>query len=148
MNILNETTNAIRQAYADYTKAVEDAMAPGLEYIAKNYGENLGLIAIVGQTPSFNDGDPCEHSTDFAFGYADLENWGLEHYLDDWFEDQPEEIEAIYNKKVVVPAEVKEFVTTALDPYFESKLHTNYFIAIRFENGTYEIIEDEYDCGY
>jgi hypothetical protein len=145
---IQESIRLIKEAAALYDKTVQDAFQPGLQYIAENYGNDIDIITIIGYTPGFNDGEPCEHSSDYMFGYSDLENYGGEYLMEDWFEDQEELIEKLLEKEVKVPAEVKTFVATALDEYFEKKLGTNYRVHIIFENGTYRIEEDEYDCGY
>lgn len=145
---IQESIRLINEAAAAYEKAVQDAFQPGLQYIAENYGNDIGVITIIGYTPGFNDGEPCEHSTDYMFGYRELDNYGMGYLLDEWFEDQPELIEELVEREVKVPAEVKTFVGTALDGYFEKKLGTNYRVHIIFENNTYRIEEDEYDCGY
>ena len=150
---IEQSVKMIEEAKASYKKALEEAITPGLDYIAKTYGEQIQSIHIVGTTPSFNDGEPCEHSSDWGIGYNWLENYGMEHLLEDWFDldedDDAEKIEEMMNVDIDAPTEVNNFVSQVLDPYFEEKLHTNYQVHIRFEsNGTYILEEDEYDCGY
>lgn len=142
---LQESIEAISEAQVAYEKAVTDAMAPGLQYIADNYGKSLGSITILGWTPGFNDGEPCEHTTDVMYGYNELYNYGLEYLLEDWFTE--EEIENLPDTWHVAD-EVKEFVSKSLEPYFEKKHGTDYRVTIIFGEGIYKIDEGEYDCGY
>lgn len=145
---IQESIRLIDEAAAVYEKAVQDAMEPGLKYIAEKYGNDLGIITILGWTPGFNDGEPCEHTTDHMFGYSELCNYGLEYLIDDWLEDNEDLAEELKEKRVKVQTEVSEFVSKVLDPLFEKKHGTDYRIHIIFENGTYRIEEAEYDCGY
>jgi 2-hydroxy-3-keto-5-methylthiopentenyl-1-phosphate phosphatase len=147
MNKISETTKAIQVAKEAYSNALKEAVDPTLKHIAEHYGEQLQIITLIAFVPGFNDGEPCEHSTDWGVGYSWLRNYGMEYFMDDWFEDR-EEQEKLLEKDVVVPAEVKTFIGQVLEPFFEEKLDTNYRVHIIFENGTYRIEEDEYDCGY
>jgi len=148
MNKIAETTKSIQMAKEAYTMALKEAVEPTLKHIAETYGSEIDIITIIGYTPGFNDGEPCTHSSDWGFGYKYLEDFCLESYMEDWFEDDEEKIEELMNKEVTVPTELKEFVRDVLDPYFEDKMVTDYRVHIIFENGTYRIEEDEYDCGY
>lgn len=148
MNKIAETTKAIQNAKEAYSIALKEAVNPTLEHIAKEYGHDIDMITIIGYTPGFNDGEPCTHGSDWGFGYGYLEDFGLEDFMEDWFEDDEEKIEELMNKSIEVPNELGEFVRDVLDPYFEEKLVTDYRVHIIFENGTYRIEEDEYDCGY
>lgn len=145
---LEESNRLIAEAKSKYEQAIKDAIDPGLKYIAETYGEELGVITIIGWTPGFNDGEPCEHSTDHMYGYSDLQNYGMEYLLEEWFEDDEEKVNKLLEQDVKATDEVKMFVATALDEYFEEKFGTNYRVHILFENNTYRIEEDEYDCGY
>jgi hypothetical protein len=145
---IEQSVKLMEEAEASYKKALEEAIAPGLDYIAKTYGEQIQSIHIIAYTPVFNDGEPCEHSSDWGVGYGWLENYGMEDLMKDWFEDEEERIEELMNAEINVPAEVNNFISKVLDPYFESKLHTNYQAHIRFEDGSYILEEDEHDCGY
>jgi len=148
MDKVAETTKAINDAKDAYSVALKEAVNPTLEHIAKEYGNDIDIITIIGYTPGFNDGEPCTHSSDWGFGYGYLEDFGLESYMEDWFEDDEEKIEELMNKDIKIPKELREFVRDVLDPYFEEKMVTDYRVHIIFENGTYRIEEDEYDCGY
>ena len=146
---IEQSVKMIEEAKASYKKALEEAITPGLKYIAEKYGEQIQSIHIIASTPSFNDGEPCEHSSDWGIGYNWLENYGMEYLLENWFEYGEGKIEELMNSEIDVPKEVNSFVSQVLDPYFEGKLMTNYQVHIRFEtNGTYIIEEDGYDCGY
>lgn len=146
MTPIRKSIELISDSKKAYENMISEALTPGLKYIAETYGEELGFIGILGWTPGFNDGEPCEHTEDFMFGYKDLQDYGLECYLDDWFPD--EDYEYILDRKVVLNDEIKEFVYNVLSPYYEQKMRTDYFVSIRFENCTYTIEEHEYDCGY
>lgn len=148
MNKIAETTKSIQMAKEAYSNALKEAVEPTLKHIAQEYGSEIDIITIIGYTPGFNDGEPCTHGSDWGFGYGILEDYGMEDFMEDWFEDDEEKIEELMNKLINVPNELNEFVRDVLDPYFEEKLETDYRVHIVFENGTYRIEEDEYDCGY
>lgn len=153
MNKIAETTKAIQAAKEAYSNALKEAVEPTLNHISKEYGEQLNIITLIGYTPGFNDGEPCTHSSDWGVGYGFLADHGLEDSMEEWFEDeegevQEELIEELMNKDVEVPQEVKDFISQVLDPYFEEKLETDYRVTVFFENGTYRIEEEDYDCGY
>lgn len=148
MEKIAETTKSIQLAKEAYSIALKDAVEPTLKHIAETYGSEIDIITIIGYTPGFNDGEPCTHGSDWGFGYGFLSDYGLEDSMEEWFEDDEEKIEELMEKRIDVPKELKEFVRDVLDPYFEEKLETDYRVTIFFENGTYRIDEDEYDCGY
>lgn len=151
LNKIKETTKQIAEAQEAYKNAVKDAVEPTLDHIAKEYGDKIDLITILGYTPGFNDGDPCEHGSDYGFGFEWLANYGLEDVVEDLVEDEEDveqKIEELMSKEVVVPEELKNFVGQVLDPFYKEKHETDYIVYIFFENGTYRIVEDEYDCGY
>ena len=147
MSKLEESNRLIAEAKGKYAKAIQDAIDPGLKYIAETYGEELGIISIIGWTPGFNDGEPCEHTTEHLYGYSALDSYGLEHLVEEWFDT--DRYEELLEKPPVSPAkEVKEFVYGALENWMNEKYQTNYRVHVIFENGTYRIEDDEYDCGY
>ena len=148
MEKITETTKSIQLAKEAYSIALKDAVEPTLKHIAETYGSEIDIITIIGYTPGFNDGEPCTHSLDYGFGYGFLSDYGLEYLMEDWFGDDEDKIEELMNKEVKVTQELKDFVSNVLDPYFAEKLVTDYHVTIFFENGTYRIDEDEYDCGY
>ncbi len=151
MSKLEESIRLIKEAKIKYEQEIKDAIDPGLKYIAETYGDELGVITILGWTPGFNDGEPCEHTTEHLYGYGALANYGLEYLVEDWFEgveNAEDKIEELLEKEVNTPKEVLEFVWNALENWADRKYETNYRVHFIFENGTYRIEEDEYDCGY
>lgn len=144
---LQESIDAITKAKVDYDKAVTDAIVPGLQYIADTLGSKIGAITIIGWTPGFNDGAPCEHSTDVIYGYNDLFNYGLEYLLEEWYSEE-EEAEKLSEQEYKPSKEITDFVELSLLPYYDSKNDTNYRVTIVFTDGAYKIEEGEYDCGY
>lgn len=151
MTKLEESIRLIAEAKDKYAQSIKDAIEPGLKYIAETYGDELGVITILGWTPGFNDGEPCEHSTEHLYGYRELSNFGLEHLVEEWFEgvdNAEDKIEELFEKAVTPAKEVREFVSNALENWADEKHGTDYRVHFIFENGNYRIEKDDYDCGY
>ena len=151
MSKLEESIRLIAEAKGKYAQAIQDAIDPGLKYIAETYGDELGVITILGWTPGFNDGEPCEHSTEHLYGYGALDNYGMEYLVEEWFEgveNAEDKIEELLEKEVNPAKEVREFVWNALENWVDEKYGTNYRVHFIFENGNYRIEQNEYDCGY
>jgi len=113
--------------------------------------EGLNVVGIVGWTPEFNDGEPCEHTQSTFVGRT----WGSANYID--FEDEPGNFEEDF--------ELQENGThlnsncTTLDKAFEQikayeeliqrVYYTDFRLVIKREEGGGVVIHsEEYDCGY
>lgn len=129
-------------------------------------------LATLGSTPSFNDGDICSHSSEYFSGVARTYSWGSDptklHYdyedysdaetfflgvhpddRDDEDEDadQPDlgAITGLINEEAVGAKEMME----EYDTIFERIYGTNYIVtAVRLQDGTAVVKNEEYDPGY
>ena len=93
--------------------------------------ENLDYIRFIGYTPSFNDGEPCEHMS-----YIDL--------------DEYESDEDIFNENLTRDEE-KEISKYAgsVETIIEAIYYTNYEITVLRDGDSLSVdVNDEYDCGY
>jgi hypothetical protein len=165
----------IEKILADYeaaNKALNEALKENgekciAELFTKIFKEHDGLnkVLIIGSTPSFNDGDVCEHSQDTFVGGKWYENrkggisesssYDYENYDDTFYEffehavdedDAEMEENVNCNCKTLLQAkkQIREF-----DEIIERVFHTNFQIEIsRNEDGTASVNVDEYDCGY
>ena len=108
----------------------------------------INTICAAGYTPGFNDGDPCYHSDEISvddFNYANVYE-----YDDDWFY---EEAGARPKASVIQKEEeeIRDCVCGALSAsgLFEYMFETNFKVVIRRqEHNGYEIVEEEYYCGW
>lgn len=134
-------------------------------------------VATVGQTPSFNDGDICEHSSDYFTGEWHYSSWGkpgVKYYdfedngtVEEFFtgeSDEDEDDEDDESEAVVIGLEAAteedhetfrkqaaaaKGMMEVYDTIFERIYGTNYIVtAKRLADGTIEVENDEYDPGY
>lgn len=135
MSEISDVMAALEAAEKQY----QDAMKSSGEAILSAIGK-LGYerAVVLGWTPGFNDGDPCEHSQAVLLDQDDGSDYGHEDAFD----------------SVVNPTDkgVKREVAKALDRlcgYFELLYGTNFQLTIEFsESGAAKISCEEYDCGY
>ena len=108
--------------------------------------DGLNVVAILGYTPSFNDGDPCSHN---SFIYTGDNNDFVDEIgsFEETFE-YDEENEEHLNSKCTTLAEAYNQVS-AYEEIIERIYGTNFqLIVTRNEDGSVDVSEDEYDCGY
>lgn len=88
-------------------------------------------VAVIGSTPSWNDGDACEHSSEIDFCYYD--------YIDD-SDDLPEN---------EMTDAIEEEVYSLIDEYLIERIYgTDYKVLAYRENGEIVVEHEYYDCGY
>lgn len=135
-----------------------------------NKHQGLKVFAFLGSTPSFNDGEPCTHSSETYIGgefYYKQASWG-NYWQNDWddrelltevflenYEDIDEsEPPSEGNTPLLVNRECKTLSQAFKDiQEFEEAVEmvygTNYLIIVRLEeDGSVSIDHEEYDCGY
>lgn len=171
LNNLKTIGNEVVELQRKAKEARKAALEPFLEALAKS-GE-VSIITVRGYTPSFNDGEPCEHSADF---WVNLE----QHYGDEidmtgdveeiWDEFQhtynwnnqtrqrdyiPEAIE--HNRKlcaehghVYLPPsdEIIQAIKAVIFDSIEEDNGTNYYVSFVLKDGKFVREEGEYDPGY
>lgn len=151
------------------------AIEPFLSALAES-GE-VSLIVVRGSTPSFNDGEPCEHSADMFVNIKAATEEEL-HDNDLGFE-LPEELvdglkrERTWNREkrdydvdatalaanIAIckeyghvygepSAEVMKALRAVIFDVAEEENVTNYFVTYVLKDGKFEVTTGEYDCGY
>lgn len=117
----------------------------------------LNRIALVGYTPSFNDGDPCEHDGFVFTGYSDdgIPDYEYELSMEDeldefFFEDGEERIEPFNQiESEKIDRDIVRAVM-AFDDIIHQIYGTNYLLKVSYDRDTetVSVEEDEYDCGH
>lgn len=138
--------------YLEHQKAIDELVKDnGNEMIQDLFNglftqyKNLDVLFIYGYTPSFNDGDPCYHRQ-----YVEVESGDITDRVDEYLDllDEDEEVEynvnLTYDETVSITDSVDE-----LEDLFERIYDTGYYIiARREEDGSIDIVNGDYDCGY
>lgn len=119
----------------------------------KNF-EGLNKIIIIGYTPSFNDGDPCEHwSTPYydedlcEIASSNLEFFGIPDNIDDC------DIEDYLDENPVNPIKLTDdteisTIIGLIEGLVEEKHGTNFKVYIDLTLDEPSIIVEDYYCGY
>lgn len=154
---------------------VRDNGKEGLKELAKEVFdgvEGLKKFVIVGYTPSFNDGEPCTHSSFYGFGnYQWTERYSKngEYYLNSDELGEREDFEEfleleefssyaettdpttpiVYANSGVKDADKAHHLIGKLDDVCEMLFDTNYAVYFTLnEDGSVDVEQDDYDCGY
>lgn len=173
MNFISFAIEKVDKALKNYESMVYNTYKDTLEFLSKE--GDVSFIRIIGYTPSFNDGEPCEHLVNYEI---DVYNCFLKEigccYLEDilyyfgitgdevneieyFFKNKPknkEDFEGINSKYGINfgppenKTDVQRFVDLVAVPYFNKKFKTNYMVTLIFKNGGVEEQIEEYDCGY
>lgn len=174
-NILKLIADMNEQMAALKRNVIEQG-TQGLADIAKDvFSEVEGLkkFVVLGYTPGFNDGEPCEHSSIYGFGnYHWRENWNKDgtYYLSsdeigereefaEFFElegtdlydetDAPFDNPIVYANSGVVEEDKAYKLIGALDDVCEMLYGTNYVVYFTLnEDGSVDVEQDDYDCGW
>lgn len=116
--------------------------------------EGLNYVMIIGETPSFNDGEPCTHSQETYVGdigwgeYFDYENFDDCYYEEFEHSEVEDGIKTNINSKCTTLKEAKAKIS-CFDEIIERVYDTNFIIKVtRSTDGSAEVDVDEYDCGY
>ena len=171
LNDLRTIGAEVQELQRKAKEARKAALEPFLAELAKS-GE-VSIITVRGYTPSFNDGEPCEHGADFWVNID--QHWGDEVDmtcdLEEIFEglqdtyrydrpsytriDIPEAIEA--NRKLCAEhghvfgkpsAEIMQAISAVIFDSIEEDFGTNYYVTFIIKDGKFERHEGDYDVGY
>lgn len=164
--------NQFKEAQRELRKRLE---ADGEKLLKESFKElfdkhqGLKVFAFIGSTPSFNDGEPCEHSGDSYIGeYYEFKtgtygsywtnDWDNKEQLTELFVENSDEFEEDDSADAVQPILVNRNCTTLkeagsdvqdFEDAIEMVYGTNYQVIVRLEDdGTVSIEHDDYDCGY
>lgn len=131
------------------------------EFFAKHVG--MKKIRFVGYTPSFNDGDPCNHYSDFGVGlyshqqttyrdsgfYIDSDDYSEDCEFFDLELDEDEKIVSFANDGFKGDVEAMYQDMRTIGQIVELLYTTNYEVLVTLEDdGTVEVARDRYNCGY
>lgn len=162
MSKLQEVLNFRKQIQAFEEELRKSAEGNLSEIFKELFDKHQGLRKIVyqGYTPSFNDGEPCEHSSQgsvcnvywrtYSFGPY-LSGDDLAEQYEDFFElDSDKETQHIEHSNIAcVDLSAAEQDVNALTEVIDIVYGTNYQVLITLEDdGSVTIESDEYDCGY
>lgn len=142
MNILEQFKTA-REVYLSLINEQADAI---IKEIIKDLGikyPGLTCGTIVGYTPSFNDGDVCEHYT--MVEVRDMNEEALGEVFDQLGIDESD-FES--NNLTREEARAIEKELGLIDVILEEKEGTNYQFAFVIIDGTITFKTGYYDCGY
>ena len=153
----------------EFERNLRETAKTGLSDIFKEvFNKHQGLKAIVfqGYTPSFNDGEPCEHSSYVSVGQAHYQNswrndgtfWLSSNDDIDGYECYEDFFEVEYDKEARTFSSINSSCQTLKQAYEElSSLteivdmvyDTNFEVYIKLEDdGSVSITDNYYDCGY
>ena len=80
MSVLTDAVESIQTKEAELLKLLTDSVTPVLDVIAKM--GTVGVIYVYGYTPGFNDGEPCEHTTNHLLGLQEVgDEERMEYFL-------------------------------------------------------------------
>lgn len=163
MSKLQEVLNFRKQIKAFEEKLRKSAEGNLSEIFKELFDKHQGLrkIAYQGYTPSFNDGEPCEHRSrgsvcnvrwyEFRDGRRWLTGDDLAESCEDFFElESDKETQHIEHANIAcVDLSAAEQDVNALTEVIDIVYDTNYQVLITLEDdGSVTVESDEYDCGY
>lgn len=161
---VESSLTTIRSINENIAKLQEEAKAaraaavePFLDALAAS-GE-VSLIVIWGYTPGFNDGEPCEHSSDYVINVDDAmsedifdRDMGLEE-LGEKLQDDDGDITAescraaghVFGR---ASDTIRKAIKDVIFDTVEEEEGTDYYVAYVLEDGKFVKREGEYTCGY
>jgi hypothetical protein len=171
LNNLKTIGNEVIELQRKAKEARKAALEPFLEALAAS-GE-VSIITVRGSTPSFNDGEPCEHGADF---WVNVKQHAADEIdMNDDLEELFEELQdyRVYNRETrqydEIPGaidtnralcaakghvydtpskEIMDAISAVIFDSIEEDYGTNYFVTFTLEDGKFKRYEGEYDCGY
>lgn len=145
----------IRKQYEDYRKNLNSQFLKSvIDELKVKYGDFA--VVFIGYTPSFNDGEPCKHSSDYSYPMRLVESkWGKY-----WDNDDRESAED-YTELFELDDETETSINTHLenDEDFKAVLYhlddlisevyeTNYEVKIKVKGDSVLIEHEDYYCDY
>ncbi|WNV47286.1 hypothetical protein ENKO_177 [Klebsiella phage fENko-Kae01] len=104
---------------------------------------NLDMVFIYGYTPGFNDGEPCYH-----IQYNIIDSDEIQDYVYDYIDDLDEDIEINHKISNEQSREIDKEIDS-IDGLLEEEYGTDWYILVkRNEDGSVELQDGDYDCGY
>lgn len=156
-----EQFKAIQKEYAEQLKSInEDFLKESIKEVGNKFG-NFAIF-IRGYTPSFNDGEPCEHSSYYSLCIGSRESsYTKSNYK--WF--KLDDCEASENEDVAELLECDFDNFTSINSHLEGNndfledieilmkivdesYNTDFEVKIKFKDGNITLEHDYYYCGY
>jgi hypothetical protein len=88
MNILENTCKNILDLKRQLNEQIQSNLQVGLKYICDTYPDKIGSITILGWTPGFNDGEPCEHTTEYFINFNELNDHEIENLVENMLDSE------------------------------------------------------------
>lgn len=156
-----EQFKAIQKEYAEQLKSInEDFLKESIKEIGNKFG-NFAIF-IRGYTPSFNDGEPCEHSSYYSLCIGSKESsYTGSNYK--WF--KLDDCEASENEEIAELLECNFDNFTSINSHLgdnedflgdieilikivDEAYNTDFEVKIKFKDGDITLEHDDYYCGY
>lgn len=161
-NIINQNTfekfKTIREEYVAYMKTLnDDFIKQVIQELKTKYGDFA--IVVRGYTPTWNDGDSCEHHYDYSIcNGAFASESGCQYFYNDElyadeYEDYAELLEIDTVNMTSINSQYADNPTFSTDMRSLSELideiyTTNYEVKIKVKGDELTFDHDYYDCGY
>jgi hypothetical protein len=165
LNNLKTIGNQVIELQRQAKEARKAALEPFLEALAASGA--VSIITVRGYTPGFNDGEPCEHSSDFWVNvkqhwHDEIDMTGeFKELFDDlqgisWKYEHSEEEDAA-NRQICADQghvydqpsdEIKQAIRVVIYDSIEEDYGTDYYVTFILKDGKFERHEGGYDCGY
>lgn len=163
LNNLKAISDEVAELQRKAKEARKAALEPFLDELAKS--GTVSIITIRGYTPSFNDGEPCEHSASFWVNIKQHakdeidQNGELEDVFgalqgSSW---RPTEKDKAANRAICAEhghvydepsKEIIDAIAAVIFDSIEEDYSTNYYVTFTLKDGKFVREEGDYDCDY
>lgn len=156
-----EQFKAIQKEYAEQLKSINEDF---LKESIKEIGDKFGNFAVFirGYTPSFNDGEPCKHSSRYSLciGFREFYYTGSSYKcfkLDDCDASENEEvaevIECDFDNFTSINSHLEgneDFLgdIKILMKIVDEAYNTDFEVKLKYKDGNITLEHDDYHCGY
>lgn len=131
---INKLDEQIQLQVSELEKLYSVAHDTLLEWLESE--KTVSIITIRGYTPSYNDGEPCEHSSTC---YVNLSEHSYEEI------EVPEDVIQIQE---CPDSQTISLIEKYIHAFVEKEFGTNYLVQYVLRNGHFERTYQEYDAGY
>ena len=155
-----EQFKAIQKEYAEQLKSInEDFLKESIKEIGNKFG-NFAVF-IRGYTPSFNDGEHCEHSSHYSLCLGSRESTYTKGYkyfkLDDCEASENEDVSELLEcnfedfTSINSHLEGNEYFLEdvgILMKIIDETYNTDFEVKVKFKDGIITLKHNDYYCGY
>lgn len=163
LNNLKAIGDEVAELQRKAKEARKAALEPFLDELAKS--GTVSIITVRGYTPSFNDGEPCEHCADWLVNIQDhaAEERDLTGELEELFDAlqgsswRPTEEDKAANRVICAEhghvydepsKEIMDAIQAVIFDSIEEDYPTDYYVVFTLKDGKFVRDEGDYDCGY